>query len=101
METVQRACDRTTGERSRRGPAPAKRLPLAPLVRLVELHRGERVPVVELAAMFGLSRAGASTIHAARKTGITEACADRWSIAAGFHPTLVWGIAWFEAGETR
>lgn len=29
--------------------------------------------------------------------GLTDRVADRYAVAAGFHPAEVWGYAWFEA----
>ncbi|MCU1359096.1 MAG: hypothetical protein JWN99_385 [Ilumatobacteraceae bacterium] len=108
MQTVQRACNTATEldaakqrhpSARRRGPLPEPRLPMEPLIRLIELHEGRQVPITEIATIIGAGRSGRGMVHLAIRKGVTAFCADRWSIAAGFHPALVWGIDWYEGGE--
>ncbi len=41
----------------------------------------------QLAAIVGTDK---SAVHRARREGLTLRLADRWAVAAGTHPALVW-----------
>lgn len=100
MVNVQAECDaqrRPDIERIEESAArwAGERFDLDRLERLVELHAGGVVTTRELALIFGLGVGGRSTVSRARSEGLTAVQADRWSIAAGFHPALVWGLQWY------
>lgn len=48
----------------------------------------------QLAAIVGIDK---SAVHRARREGLTLRQADRWAVAAGTHPALVWD-EYFEVG---
>jgi hypothetical protein len=79
-------------------PELVERYPLAPLVRLAELHAGRTLPVSEQLLQFGQNPSNRNAIYRARAHGLDAQQADRWAIAAGFHPALVWGLDWFHGG---
>lgn len=46
------------------------------------------------ARRYGLS---ASSVRTAHRDGLNDRQADHWALAAGVHPALIWGRAWFDA----
>lgn len=63
------------------------RLALAPL-RLAAPHRTER----QIAEAAGFSR---RAVYRWRTAGLTEVVADAVATSLGFHPSEIWGDAWF------
>lgn len=53
-----------------------------------------QVGVGELSRLAGVS---GTTVESARTRGLTDRQADRWAVACGLHPSLVWP-RWDEAG---
>jgi hypothetical protein len=74
------------------------RFPLEPLAKLLDAeHRiaddGQNNAVEYLALRLRINR---QQIFRARRAGLTIAQADRWAVAAGYHPAVVWP-EWAEA----
>jgi hypothetical protein len=40
-----------------------------------------------------------SQVQRARSEGLTVWLADRWAVAAGYHPGEIWGDDWWNASE--
>jgi hypothetical protein len=67
----------------------AERFPLAPLEAILTIRHGpfEGDHCHQLARLVGVTE---RTIYRARMTGLTVWQADRYAIAAGLHPALIW-----------
>jgi len=57
------------------------------------------MPLTQLVVTLGLPTADLALLHRARYDGLTSIAADRISCALGFHPSLVWGIDWWDGAE--
>lgn len=77
--------------RSANGRERGPRLPLRDLQEVLSDAAGHEVGASEIALRLGVSRAAASR---ARWEGLTEMTADRWAVAAGYHPSEVWVDWW-------
>lgn len=66
------------------------RLPLTPLIATVQAGTYS-----ELARML---RYNCRAIQRAARDGLSELQADRWAVTLGYHPSEIWGDAWFEFG---
>lgn len=64
-----------------RGPIELRPFPIAPLLELTGLS------LSRLALRVGAS---GSVVSRAKGAGLTDAQADRWAVACGFHPSEVW-----------
>jgi hypothetical protein len=70
---------------------------------------GPRWPLEALLRYTGQSQAAfarrigvcATTVRRAEQRGLTDRQADRWAIAVGVHPSLIWGPAWFAAAPAE
>lgn len=73
------------------------RFPLQPLRNALESLTTEG----EVSSAVIASRVGTqvSQVQRARSEGLTVWLADRWSVAAGYHPGEIWGEAWWNATE--
>ncbi len=41
-------------------------------------------------------RTSGHAVYRAAKEGLTDVQADRWAVRCGYHPSEVWGDAWFD-----
>lgn len=78
----------------------ATKLPLDPLLRALGLHgqesngTGDPGPYAQAAEALGVNK---RVLLRYRHTGLGPWAADRLAIAAGLHPSVVWGEAWDRA----
>ncbi len=73
-----------------RGRKPSPRLPFEPLERLYAATHGRNA--CAMARRVGIDR---QAVYRGRTDGLSEALADRWAVALGWHPAEVWGAAWW------
>jgi plasmid maintenance system antidote protein VapI len=66
---------------------PGPRLPLEPLMRVVDRLAGRQLSPGAAAERLGVAR---SNIYAWRLNGVTLDMADKLAIRAGSHPAIVW-----------
>jgi len=63
------------------------RYPLEPLTALVGT---EGVELARDMGLGGTDHSAKKAVRNAHRKGLTRGMADRWAIAAGFHPTNIW-----------
>ena len=74
----------------------APRLSFVTLEEQLERRHGRRLTNEELAALLHVKRL---RIIRMRASGIQLSDADKYAVAAGFHPSSIWGLDWWKYKE--